>query len=281
MAMAAGAVFRIAGGITGGIAADKRRARYEEMMRSLPNADPRTEEGNWFDSMELYYPRANKLSQRARSDEMRQNLALREQALPGIGQATTDAMSSISPLLRGELPSSVASAYQRAGGASTLGRGFGGSQFGALNTGLFGARGALGAIETGMGLLPRLLSTLPNVSAPTTMGLLGQLMTPQQRINHIMNLRNQQIGMTNTLESMPTALDSWSSHLNESGAMLMGGGGAAMGGMGGMGGGGGSAAWSAPSGNGFNTNYTLGSTMGAAQNYNYNGAVGQAAGRLY
>jgi hypothetical protein len=281
MAMAAGAVFRIAGGITGGIAADQRRKRYEEMMASLPKPDPRKESQGWFDDMDHFYRPANRLSERARNDELTQNLALRERALPGFGAMVGDASRSIAPLLRGELPAGVMSAFQRAGGAGTNALGFGGSQFGALNTGLFGARGALGAISTGMGLLPSLLSTMPNVSAPTTMGLLSNLMTPQQRINLQMQLRQQQIGMTNTLESMPTALDSWSAHLNESGAMLMGGG---MGGMGGGmgGGGGGGRAPSAPSGGGlYNVDYTLGSPSNAAQSYNFNGAVGQAAGRLY
>lgn len=238
MAMAAGAVMRIAGGITGGIAANKRRKEYEEMMSNLPEADPNKANKDWFTSLGEFYPEANKLSEMARSDELAQNLALREKALPGITGMIGDASSSIAPLLRGKLPAGVLNAFTRAGGASTVGLGMGGSGFGALNTGLFGARGAMGAISTGMGLLPSLMSTMPNVSAPTTMGLLSNLMTPQQLIDLQMKLRQQQIGINDTLNAMPTALDSWSQHLNESGAMLMGGGGVAMGGMGGGGGGG-------------------------------------------
>lgn len=239
MAMAAGALFRVAGAITGGIAADERRGRYEDFMRNLREPDPSAEAAKWFGDLNTYYPQANKLSQMARADEMTQNLTLREQALPGIGRATQDALGSISPLLRGELPQGVLDAFTRAGGASTLGLGFGGSGFGALNTGLFGARGALGAIQTGVGLLPTLLQSMPNVSAPTTMGLLQHLLTPEQRVNLQMQLRQQKIGMEGQLESLPTALDAWSSHLNESGAMLMGGGGAGFSSMGGGGGGGG------------------------------------------
>lgn len=237
MAMAAGAIFRIAGGITGGIAADQRRKRWEDFMNNLREPDPTVESRNWFKDLNRFYPQANKLSEMARTDEMKQNLALREMALPGYGEAVRGAMGSVMPMVRGELPAGVQRAFTRAGGASTVGMGMGGSGFGALNTGLFGARGSLGAIQTGMGLLPTILSTVPSVSAPTTMGLLGQLLTPMQRVNLQMQLRQQKIGMQGTLESMPTALDSWSAHLNESGAMLMGGGGASMGG--GAGGGGG------------------------------------------
>lgn len=238
MAMAAGAVMRIAGGITGGIAANQRRKRWEEFMQGLHEPDPTAETGRWFGDLNFFYPQANKLSTRARTDEMAQNLALREQALPGFGQASRDAMASISPLLRGELPQGVMDAFTRAGGASSVGLGFGGTGFGALNTGLFGARGALGGIQTGMGLLGSLMSTVPQVTSPTAMGLLSNVMTPSQRVNLQMQLRAQQIGMQNTLEEMPTALDSWSSHLNESGAMLLGGG-MSGGGLGGMSGGGG------------------------------------------
>lgn len=237
MAAAAGAVFRIAGGITGGIAADERRSRYEQFMENLWRPDFNKMTGDYFGDLEQYFPRADKLSQKLRSNEMTQNLALREQALPGFGQATRDAMGSIAPLLRGELPQGVMDSFTRAGGASTVGLGFGGSGFGALNTGLFGARGSLGAIQTGMGLLPTLLSTMPNVSAPSTMGLLSNILNPAQRSAINLQVRAQDIGMENTLESMPTALDSWSAHLNESGAMLMGGG-AGFGGMSGGGGGG-------------------------------------------
>lgn len=229
MAMAAGAVMRIAGGITGGIAADQRRKRYEDFIQGLKEPDPTQEAANWFGDLNQFYGKANQLSQRAREDELTQNLALRERALPGISSATSTMMGNIQSLMRGELPQGVLDNYIRAGGASTVGAGFGGSGFGALNTGLFGARGSLGAMQAGMGLLPTLLSTMPNVSAPTTMGLLGQLLTPEQRVNLQMNIRNQKIGMENQLESLPTALDSWSQHLNESGAMLMGGGGASMG----------------------------------------------------
>jgi hypothetical protein len=222
--MAAGAVLRIAGAITGGIAADQRRGRWEDFMANLKEPNVAAEEHNYFDDLKQFYDPAAALSKRARQDEMTQDLALREQALPGIAKATQGGMESISALMRGELPQGVMDSFTRAGGASTVGAGMGGSGYGFLNTGLFGARGALGAIQTGMGLLPTLLHTMPNISAPTTMQLLGQLLSPEQRVNLQMQLRQQKIGMEGTLEEMPTALDAWSSHLNESGAMLMGGG---------------------------------------------------------
>lgn len=225
MAMAVGPVLRIAGAVTGGIAADQRRKRFENFMSGLAEPNPTTEAGNYFSDLNQFYGKANQLSQRARQDELTQDLALREQAMPGSTQALKDAMASVSPLLRGELPAGVMANFMRAGGASTVGGGWGGSGFGALNTGLFGARGSLGAIQTGMGLLPTLLSSMPHINAPTTMGLLSQLLTPEQRVNLQMQIRQQKIGMENSLESLPTALDAWSSHLNESGAMMMGGGG--------------------------------------------------------
>lgn len=232
MAMAAGAVMRIAGGITGGIAADQRRKRYEDFMAGLREPNPTQEAGNWFSDLNQFYNQANTLSQRARSDELTQDLALRERAIPGSTAAINAGMANVSDLLAGRVPQSVMNNFIRAGGASTVGGGWGGSGFGALNTGLFGARGSLGAIQTGMGLLPTMLSTMPNLQAPTTMGLLGQLLTPEQRVNMQMQIRQQKIGMENQLESLPTALDAWSQHLNESGAMLMGAGTMGMGGGG-------------------------------------------------
>lgn len=263
MAMAGGALLHIGGTALGGESAEAHKAEYKKLMDALEKPDVKKEEQGWFNDLEAFFPRADKLSQQLRENELEQNLRLREKALPGSTQALKDAMASVSPLLRGELPDSVMSNFVRAGGASTVGLGFGGSSFGALNTGLFGARGSLGAVQTGMGLLPSLLSSMPSISAPTTMGLLGQLMTPQQRVNLQMQLRQQQIGINSTYAAMPTREDVWAQSMKEAGSMMMG-----MGGMGGMGGGGG--------GGGFGAmNYGSGMNAGG---YSGGGAAGGWSG---
>ncbi len=265
---ALGGILELTGGAIGGFSADDHRDEFWRLMNEVPKPDIGTEEGNWFADLERYFPRASRMSSRARQQEMTQNLALREQALPGFGAATGDAMRSIAPLLRGELPQGVMDAFTRAGGASTVGLGMGGSGFGALNTGLFGARGSLGAIQTGMGLLPALMGTLPQVSAPTTFGLLGQLMTPQQRIQHQMNLRSQQLGINSTYAGMPTMMDVWSQTLTNIGGQLAGADSGGGGGGGGLMGGSSSTAFAS-------------NPWGAATGANHTGAVNQAAGRLY
>lgn len=273
MAMAAGPALQAIGGVVGAFSANKNRKAYQEMMDNLPQADPAKANKDWFASLEEFYPGANRLSETARSDELAQNLALREKALPGITGMIGDASNSIAPLLRGELPAGVLNAFTRAGGASTVGLGMGGSGFGALNTGLFGARGAMGAISTGMGLLPSLMSTMPNVSAPTTMGLLSNLMSPQQLINLQVQLRQQQIGINNGLANMPTGMDVAAQTISSMGSQLSGGGMQSMMGSfgGGMGGG---------MGGGGNVNFTTGNTLGAASNANFNNAVNSGASRL-
>jgi hypothetical protein len=274
-----GAGFRIAGGFLSADAADDRRERWENFMNSLPTPDAKKEAQAWFDEMNQFYEPARKLSERAQTDEMAQGLRLREMALPGYGQGLRSAMSGVNSMLQGEFTPGELSTWSRVGGASTAGLGFGGSLFGALNTGLYGVRGARGAMAEGIGLLPTLLSATPQLSqSSSTMGLLGNLLTPMQRVDLQMRLRQQRIGMQMTLEEMPTGQDSWAAHLNESGAMLLGGGG----GFGGT-----SAnlglnrAPEAPNGGGYNTNWTMGNTSTAASNYNMQGAIGGASGRLY
>lgn len=230
-----GAAAVIGGSILSSNSASKKRRELERnYKRWLP--DIGRYQRDWFSDMEAFAPRANTLAEQQAQAARTLAWNQREQDLPGYRQAVTDSFSAISPLLRGELPPSVLANFQRAGGASTVGLGMGGSNFGALNTGLFGARGSLGAMQTGQGLLGGLLSSLPTYQSPSAMNFLSQLMTPLQRTQTQLNVRGQNLGIASQLAQMDTSSDVLGQGLSSLGGMLMGGG---IGGMGGMGGGGG------------------------------------------
>ena len=249
--MAAGALLDIGGNAMLGESAEDHKKQLQDLLASIKDNNYGQLGKDYFNDMSANYGAAQQLSSKARQDELTQNLALREQALPGSMQALRDAMASISPLLRGELPPSVMAAYQRAGGASTVGMGFGGSGMGFLNTGLFGARGSLGALQTGMGLLPTLLQSMPNVSAPTTMQLLGRISDPTQRAQMNMEIQRERTAIGADIANAPTRLDVWGKGLKQAGAQLMGGGMGGMGSMFGSGSGGGGAG-GPPGGGGWN-----------------------------
>lgn len=221
--MIAGSLLDIGGNALLGESAEDHKSQLEALLRTIKDNNYGQLGKEYFNDLQANYGAASQLSRQARSDELTQNLALREQALPGSTQALRDAMSSVSPLLRGELPQGVMEAFQRAGGASTVGSGFGGSNFGFLNTGLFGARGSLGAIQTGMGLLPALLSSMPNVSAPTTMQLLGNITNPTARAQMNMEIQRERTGLGETIAGAPTRLDVWGQGMKQAAASVMGG----------------------------------------------------------
>lgn len=240
--MGVAALAAIAGiGLMAGGAASKSSAASKK-LKALREAEdmwlPDTPGGyasDFFSEMEGYAPKAGKLADEIAEGDMARALRMREQALPGIGKATGGAVAALAPLLRGELPDSVMQAFQRAGGASTVGLGMGGSGFGFLNTGLFGARGALGAMQTGFGLLPALMSTLPNVNSPGASAFLQAIMTPAQRTQAALQFRQQQLGLRGIASGMQTSGDIWGGTMSQAGGILLGG--AMGGGMGGMGGG--------------------------------------------
>lgn len=254
MAMIAGSALQGIGTIIGGESAEDHKRQLEQLLGTIKDNNYGQLGKDYFNDLQANYGAASQLSGRARQDELTQNLALREQAMPGSTQALRDAMASISPLLRGELPPSVMAAFQRAGGASTVGAGFGGSGAGFLNTGLFGARGSLGAIQTGMGLLPTLLQSMPNVSAPTTMQLLGRITDPTARAQMNMEIQRERTGLGQDIANAPTRMDVWSQALYQAGSQMMGGGGGGMpmgpGGGGGAGGGMGGSLFNAGTGMG-------------------------------
>lgn len=207
-------------------------------MRSIREAEdmwlPKTagEYGrDYFSEMLGSMPQAERLADETGQADFDRAMRFREQALPGLGKATGGAMEALAPFLKGELPPSMIRAFQNAGGASTVGGGMGGSGFGFLNTGMFGARGALGAMQTGFGLLPALISTLPNVNSPGTAQFLQSIMTPAQRMQAQLQLRGQNIGLRGTAAGMPTSGEQWGSGMQQVGGLALGG---AMGGGGGM-----------------------------------------------
>jgi hypothetical protein len=189
---------------------------------------------------------------------------------------TKTAMDSITPLLAGELPPSVLAAFKSAGGASTVGLGMGGSGFGFLNTGLFGARGSLGAMQTGFGLLPALMSTLPNINSPSSAAFLQSIMTPAQRVQTQLQIRQQNLGIESQLAGMPTSKEVWGQSLQEAGGALAGG--AMTAGMGGGfgGGGGGGSFGSFNYGGGMNSGGFSGG--GPTGGWNYSGGGGMYGG---
>lgn len=222
----------------------KRKELLEAQEKWLPDIGKYT--GDWFSDMQKYTPEAIKLSDTISSAQYDQELRLREKALPGFGAATGGAVKALAPLLRGELPQGVMEAFQRAGGASTAGLGMGGSGFGFLNTGLFGARGSLGAMQTGFSLLPALMATLPNVQGSSVMNFLQSIMTPAQRTQTQLAIRGQNIGIQQTAAGMPTSGDIWAGYLQEQGGQLAGIGSMGMGMGGGLPTGGTGAGWNTP-----------------------------------
>lgn len=220
-------------------ASGKRKEFAKQAELGIPNIDDIT--SRYFADLMGRMPQAEELADRVGESDLDRTLRLREKAAPGIGNLTRTAMDSITPLLAGELPPSVLAAFKSAGGASTVGAGMGGSGYGFLNTGLFGARGALGAMQTGFGLLPSLMSTLPNINSPSSSAFLQAIMTPAQQVQTQMQIRQQNIGIASQLAGMETSQGMWGSGLQEIGGLLMGGamGGGGMPGMGGGGGGGG------------------------------------------
>lgn len=218
-----GAVMGIGGAALSAGEANKKRGELRSAMeRDLPNIDAYT--NKYFNDLLGYSDEAAKLADTTAEADMSRALRLREQALPGVGAATRGALDSIAPLLRGELPPEVMRAFQNAGGTSTQGLGFGGSGFGFLNTGLFGARGALGAMQTGFGLLPALMSTLPNVNSPSTAAFLESIMTPAQRTQTQLQIRGQNLSVASQLAGMPTSKEVWGNSLQQAGGALAGAG---------------------------------------------------------
>lgn len=187
---------------------------------------------------------AEKLSTDIGRGDLERTMALREQATPGITEGMRGAADALFPLLRGELPPGVLDAFSRAGGASSVGSGFGGTGFGFLNQGLFGARGSLGAMQTGFGLLPSLLNALPNSNSPSAGAFLQAIMTPMQRAQTQVQWRGQNLGLALKMADMPSSNQVWANYLSNTGSSLMGGGmtgmagGGSPGSMFGLGGGG-------------------------------------------
>ncbi len=225
--------------ILGGAAASMGGAgrRRNELQSYMDKFQPNIAQyqSDYFSDLDKYSGDASRLSSQFNTAKMQDALRLREMALPGIGQMTGDAQRSISPLLRGELPPGVMDAFTRAGGASTVGMGMGGSGFGALNTGMFGARGALGGMQTGMGLLGQLLGTMPQISMSTPDSLLQSIKTPAQRAQTQLQVRGQNLGIASQVGGMERGSEIMGGAMGQIGGLLLGG---AMGGGMGMGGGG-------------------------------------------
>jgi hypothetical protein len=248
-------------------AADMRRNELEQTYgRWLP--DPDRYQQNWFGDMGRFLPQASRLSRSMGAAEQDAWFANRERALPGFTQGIQGSARGVFDLMQGKMPAEVMSAFQRAGGAGTNGLGFGGSQFGALNTGLFGARGSMGAMQTGFGLLPALLSALPNLQQTSVASILGQgVMNPLQRTQMQLAVRDQNIGVAKTLAGMPSGRDVWGQFISNTGGQISGMG---MGMLGGGMGGGGGGGFMGMGGGGTAT--TTGSTLGAAAAANQAGA---------
>jgi hypothetical protein len=236
MAAIAGIGLDIGGNAMLAGAADEKRDIYKDYMSQWMPDIPGYQE-SFFKDLAKYQGQASDVAGELGKREWDTALARREEAIPGITKGVKGAADALFPLLRGELPKSVMDAFSMAGGASSVGSGFGGSGFGFTNQGLFGSRGSLAGMQLGYGLLPALLSTMPNVQLPTGMDLLrAGVMNPAQRTQAQLQLRQQQIGMATHLVGMDTADEVWGRGMKAAGGMLMGGG---MSGMfsGGMGGG--------------------------------------------
>ena len=243
---AAGAAIGIGMGIAGtamsaGEAGKKRRAVEAMYNQWLPNIGG--DIAAYYSDLQQYLPASTKLARGVAEADQATMMSLREKALPGFTKAQQESLPGIAALARGELPESVMSAYQRAGGASAVGSGMGGSGVGFLTQGLFGARGALGAIQLGSGLLSALLGSAAVPNAPSAGSFLSGVTTPAQRTNTQMQVRQQNIGIGSMLAGMKTGNEVWGGWLQETGGAMTGAGVTGM--MGGMGGGTGSSSSSA------------------------------------
>jgi len=219
-----------AGLVTGGVgtflsareAGKKRDELRSYLEKYLPDINADTQ--GYFADLEKYLPQAEKISREGAQSDMATLLGLQEQAIPGFGKAREEAGAALFPLLKGELPKSVTDAFRRSGGASTVGAGWGGSDVGFLNQALFGAKGQLGAMELGYGLLPSLLGTIPQVNAPSTASYLANIMTPAQRTQTQLNVRQQNLGIAQGLAGMPTGNEVWGNWMSSTGGTLLGAG---------------------------------------------------------
>lgn len=226
-AIAIGAAVVGAGLIAGGTAssakgAKKRRNELQAAQdRWLPNIDQYTED--YFNDLVGYTDEADRLADTVASQDTERAMSIQEQAMPGIGEGRKRAFDALMPLLRGELPPAVMDAFMRSGAASSVGSGFGGSGFGFVNQGLFGARGALGAMQTGYGLLPALMSTLPQVNSPSTASFLNAIMSPAQRTQTQMQIRQQNMNNAAQLSGLQTGGEVVGSSMQQVGGMLLGG----------------------------------------------------------
>lgn len=193
-------------------------------------------EQQYFDAVRKRLPESTKLADEISQTDFDRMMRLREQAMPGFQKGLVGASEALFPLLRGELPPSILDAYTRAGAANSVGTGFGGSGFGFLNTGLFGARGALGAMQTGYGLLPALMGAMPQINPMSSSAFLNQIMSPLQRTQTQLQVRGQNIGIAGQVAQMPMSKEVWGDFMQQTGGQLAGVG---MMGMGSGGGGGG------------------------------------------
>lgn len=220
--MSPGFAMSLVGMGIGAGAASRRRDEFSQSTGEwLP--DVAGNEQGYFGDLSKYLPQAQSISKQVQGADFENEMALRESAAPGYREGLAKAGESLWPLLRGEVPSSLMSAFTRAGGASTVGAGMGGSGYGFLNTGLFGARGALGAMQTGYSLLPILLGSMPHLQGSSTLDFLNQgVMNPLQRTNTQMQVRQQNIGIAGALAGMPTGSDMWAQGLTSMGGQIMG-----------------------------------------------------------
>lgn len=220
--MSPGFAMGIAGTFLGASAAEKRRDEFSESFgKWLPNISANT--SGYFGDLSKYLPEATRLSRDIGKSEWENEMAYRERSVPGYGKGISEAGQALLPLLRGELPQGVLDAFSRSGGASSVGSGFGGSGFGFTNQGLFGARGALQGMQIGYGLLPSLLSAMPNPANTSVMNFLGNVMNPMQRTQTDLNVRQQNIGIAEHLSGLPTGKDMWGQWLTSTGGQIMGG----------------------------------------------------------
>lgn len=228
-------------------------------MGSLGRPDVGQLEGQYFTDLDKYLPQAEKVSKETQSADWNNQMALRESALPGFGAGLANAGKSLWPMLSGQFSPWMNQQFASSGGALGVGTGMGGGGYQGMIAGFGGLDRARQMQTQAYSMLPILLGAMPHLQGSSTIDFLNQgIMNPQQRTNLEMQLRQQQIGMNNTLLGLPTSSDMWAQHLNESGAMLMGGGGMGMGG----GGGGGSSSGFSPSSPSSTPAYGLQGMMG-------------------
>jgi len=234
-ALAVGAAAAAGGGYLSAQGGKKQAAKLLDAQNKwLPTFD----NSKYFSDLSSFAPESMDLANKVNQNSFDQALKFREEALPGSQAGLQAGSKGVFDLMQGKLPEGVWRNFMRSGGASSVGKGWGGSGFGDLTTGLFGAEGSLKGMQIGFSLLPTLFGVgIPNAPVMAPWAALQNIATPAQMAQTQLGVRGQNLGLQTAAAGIPNSSQTWGSTLGSIGGALMGAGATGMmgGGMGGAG----------------------------------------------